>query len=224
LLKIRVSLCEGVIRLNANYLTATATIGYSGAWTPAMEKTTAIHTLPAAARDERAFEQIFKKYFKDLHAYACSMVKEKGVAEGIVQNVFLKIWERADTLNYQQATAPYLYRAVHNESINHLKHKKVRQAYDAYALKQQVYEKSSATSKVQLSELQQKISLALNDLPQQCRIIFQMSRFRDMKYQEIANELGISVKTVEAQMGKALKVLRKKLADYLPILLFTILQ
>jgi RNA polymerase sigma-70 factor (ECF subfamily) len=77
---------------------------------------------------------------------------------------------------------------------------------------------------VQLSELQQKISHALNDLPPQCRIIFQMSRFRDMKYQEIASELGISVKTVEAQMGKALKVLRKKLADYLPILLFTILQ
>jgi RNA polymerase sigma-70 factor (ECF subfamily) len=188
-----------------------------------MEKTTAIHTHPAAVRDERAFEQLFKKYFKDLHSYACSMVKDEAVAEGIVQNVFLKLWERAERLSEQQATAPYLYRSVHNESLNHLKHKKVRQAYDAYALKQQVYEKSSATSKLQLSELQQKISVALNDLPQQCRLIFQMSRFREMKYQEIAEELGISVKTVEAQMGKALKVMRIKLADYLPILIYTIL-
>ncbi len=204
-------------------MTATATIGYSGTWTHTMEKTTAIHTHPAAVRDERAFEQLFKRHFKDLHSYACSMVRDEAVAEGIVQNVFLKLWERSERLNEQQATAPYLYRSVHNESLNHLKHKKVRQAYDAYALKQQVYEKSSATSKIQLSELQQKISVALNDLPQQCRTIFQMSRFREMKYQEIADELGISVKTVEAQMGKALKVMRIKLADYLPMLIITIL-
>jgi len=188
-----------------------------------MEKTTANFTHPAAVRDERAFEQVYKKYFKDLHSYAWNLVKDEAIAEGIVQNVFLKLWERAENLNFQQAPAPYLYRSVHNESLNHLKHKKVRQAYDAYAMKQQVYDKSSATSKVQLSELQQKISVALNDLPQQCRTIFQMSRFREMKYQEIADELGLSVKTVEAQMGKALKVMRKKLADYLPILIFTIL-
>ena len=204
-------------------MTATATIGYSGTWTHTMEKTTANFTHPAAVRDERAFEQVYKKYFKDLHSYAWNLVKDEAIAEGIVQNVFLKLWERAENLNFQQAPAPYLYRSVHNESLNHLKHKKVRQAYDAYAMKQQVYDKSSATSKVQLSELQQKISVALNDLPQQCRTIFQMSRFREMKYQEIADELGLSVKTVEAQMGKALKVMRKKLADYLPILIFTIL-
>jgi RNA polymerase sigma-70 factor (ECF subfamily) len=188
-----------------------------------MEKTKANHSVSAAVRDERAFEEVFKKYFKDLHSYACSIVKDEGVAEGIVQNVFLKIWERGENLNFQNAPAPYLYRSVHNESLNHLKHRKVRNAYDSYAMKQQVYDKSSASSKIQLSELQQKISVALNDLPQQCRTIFQMSRFREMKYQEIADELGLSVKTVEAQMGKALKVMRKKLADYLPILLITIL-
>jgi RNA polymerase sigma-70 factor, ECF subfamily len=204
-------------------LTATATIGYSGTWTHTMETTTAIHTPTAAVRDERAFEQVYKKYFKDLHSYAHNLVKDEAIAEGIVQNVFLRLWERAENLNFQQAPAPYLYRSVHNESLNHLKHKKVRQAYDVYAVKQQVYEKSSASSKIQLSELQQKISAALNDLPQQCRTIFQMSRFSEMKYQEIADELGLSVKTVEAQMGKALKIMRKKLADYLPILIITIL-
>lgn len=189
-----------------------------------MQKAKPIVDSPAAiVRDERAFELVFKKYFKDLHSYACTMVKDNAVAEGIVQNVFLKLWERAENLNFQQAPAPYLYRAVHNESLNHLKHKKVRQAYDAFAMKQQFYDKSSAASRVQLSELQLKISVALNDLPQQCRTIFQMSRFRDMKYQEIADELGISVKTVEAQMGKALKTLRQKLADYLPIFLIAIL-
>lgn len=204
-------------------MTGTATISYFGTWTPTVKKATNIQTLPALVRDERAFEEVFKRYFKDLHSYAFAMVKDMAVAEGIVQNVFLRIWEKGENLNFGQAPAPYLYRSVHNESLNHLKHKKVRQAYDQFALKQQGYEKSSAGSKVELSELQQKIAEALNGLPKQCRTIFQMSRFREMKYLEIADELGISVKTVEAQMGKALKVMRRELAEYLPVLLFTIL-
>ena len=204
-------------------MTSSATIGFPGTWAPGMEKSSSIYTTISAARDERAFEQLFKKYFKDLHSYACAMVKDEAVAEGIVQNVFLKLWERADTLNYQQTPAPYLYRSVHNECLNHLKHKKVRLAYNQYLQRQPYHDKGSSVQKIQLSELQQKISIALAELPQQCRTIFQMSRFGDMKYQEIADELDISIKTVEAQMGKALKVLRKKLADYLPILLLTIL-
>lgn len=176
-----------------------------------------------AVRDERAFEQVFKQHFKDLHSYACAIVKNEAIAEGIVQNVFLKLWEKADSLNYQQSLIPYLYRSVHNQALNHLKHQKVKQAYDAYAVRQQHYDDGSAARKVQLKELQTRLTHALNDLPEQCRTIFQMSRFSEMKYQEIADELGISIKTVEAQMGKALKVLRVKLADYLPILLLTIL-
>jgi RNA polymerase sigma-70 factor (ECF subfamily) len=188
-----------------------------------MEKSATTHTMPHAVRDERAFEQVFKKYFKELHSYACALVKDEAVAEGIVQNVFLRLWEKADSLNYQNAPAPYLYRSVHNESMNHLKHRKVRLAYDAYAQRQASFEKNSPIQKIQLSELQSKISMALDELPQQCRTIFQLSRFGEMKYQEIATELGISVKTVEAQMGKALKILRQKLSDYLPILIITIL-
>ena len=69
-----------------------------------------------------------------------------------------------------------------------------------------------------LSELEQQINKALNELPEQCRTIFQMSRFEELKYQEIADRLGLSIKTIENQMGKALKILRVKLVDYLPIL------
>ncbi len=73
--------------------------------------------------------------------------------------------------------------------------------------------------KVQLSELQGRLDEALKDLPEQCRTIFQMSRFEELKYQEIADKLCISIKTVENQMGKALKILRVKLADYLPLVI-----
>ena len=75
-----------------------------------------------------------------------------------------------------------------------------------------------------VSELEKQISKALDELPEQCRTIFQMSRFEELKYQEIANKLGLSIKTVENQMGKALKILRLKLADYLPFLIAILLE
>lgn len=170
-------------------------------------------------KNEAAFEQVFKAHFKNLHAYACTIVRDAAVAEGIVQNVFLKLWERSEGLNIQSSVAAYLYRAVYNESCNQLKHQKVKQSYAQHA-QQSMSEaaKETASKKIALAELEQKIKTALNELPEQCRTVFQLSRFEELKYQEIADKLDISVKTVEAQMGKALKLMRIKLADYLPLI------
>jgi RNA polymerase sigma-70 factor (ECF subfamily) len=82
----------------------------------------------------------------------------------------------------------------------------------------------SAAKKVLAGELEKKLRKALNELPEQCRIIFQLSRFEELRYREIAEKLGISVKTVENQMGKALKLLRVKLVDFLPLLLLSLLN
>lgn len=166
-----------------------------------------------------AFEQVFKNHFKNLHGYAYTILKDEIAAEEMVQNVFCKIWEKKDLLNAETSIKAYLYRAVHNESLNYLKHQKVKAAYQMYAVQHMDTNESNASRKLMLWELEHKLYNALNELPQQCRTIFQMSRFQDMKYQEIANELNLSVKTVENQMGKALKILRTKLVDFLPILL-----
>jgi RNA polymerase sigma-70 factor (ECF subfamily) len=169
--------------------------------------------------EEAAFEEMFRLHFRRLYAYAITIVKEEVTAEEIVHNVFYKIWEKKGGIDIQTSVTAYLYRAVYNDSLNYLKHKKVKLAYAAHAVMQTKEESHSATSKIQLSELQQKLDAALSELPEQCRTIFQMSRFEDLKYAEIAGRLGISVKTVENQMGKALKILRTKLADYLPLLI-----
>jgi len=189
-----------------------------------MAHTTVTDTALLAVRNEQAFEQVFKSHFKELHSYACAILKDDAVAEGVVQNVFLKLWEKADTLQYQQSITGYLYRSVHNLALNHLKHQKVKQAYDVYATQKSIQQHETANRQLHLKELQYHFSEAMNELPEQCRTIFQMSRFREMKYQEIADELAISIKTVEAQMSKALKVLRVKLADFLPILMLTLLK
>ena len=181
----------------------------------------AIGTL-LAQRDETAFEQVFKTHFKRLHAYAFTILRDELEAEEIVQQVFFKLWERNENLSLTGSVSAYLYRAVHNESLNYLKHQKVRsnhQLHVAYSMKNEV---EHPAKKVITGELEKKIHTALNELPEQCRTIFQMSRFDELKYREIADKLGISVKTVENQMGKALKLLREKLVDFLIFILLFI--
>ena len=170
-------------------------------------------------RNEAAFEQVFKTHYKGLHAYAFSMLKDEDDAEEMVQQVFFKLWERSETLSFSGSIAAYLYRAVHNESLNFLKHQKVKaghQLHVAYSMKNK---SEQAHGKVTGKELENKFREALNEWPEQCRTVFQLSRFEDLKYREIANKLDISIKTVENHMGKALKLLRTKLVDFLPLLL-----
>ena len=175
-----------------------------------------------AVDKEVVFEKVFKEHFKALHAYAYTILKDEDDAEEIVQNVFFKLWEKREQMNEISSLKAYLYRATYNESLNFLKHTKVRAAYETY-IKSSMSEGDNAADKLGVKELQQKINKALNELPEQCRTIFQMSRFEEMKYREIAEQLKLSVKTVENQMGKALRVLREKLADVLPTLLIILL-
>ncbi|MBN8673965.1 MAG: RNA polymerase sigma-70 factor [Chitinophagales bacterium] len=182
------------------------------------------HTLTAqlAKRDSSAFEEVFKTYFKNLHAYACTILKDEADAEEAVQQVFFKLWERAEHLSFSGSVAAYLYRAVHNQCLNQLKHQKVKanhQLHVAYSMKN---ESVNGPVKMISKELEQKIREALNELPEQCRTVFQLSRFEEMKYREIADHLDISIKTVENQMGKALKQLRLKLVDFLTLLFLII--
>lgn len=169
--------------------------------------------------NEAAFEKVFKLYFKNLHAYAYTFIKEDIIAEEIVQNVFFRIWEKKDQLQIDESLKAYLYRSVHNESLNHIKHQKVKSSFQEH-YSNHTETSNDASNTMIAKELETQIQKAINELPQQCRIIFQLSRFEQLKYQQIADQLNISVKTVENQMGKALKVMRLKLVEFLPFLLF----
>jgi len=165
------------------------------------------------------FEELFKTHFNALNAYAFTILKDAHQAEEIVQQVFCKIWEKREDLSIHTSLKAYLYRSVYHDSLNFLKHKKVMAQYASYTVRQGERNAESSSEKVLASELQEKIRDAMNELPEQCRTIFQMSRFEHLKYQEIADVMGLSVKTIENQMGKALRVLRGKLAEYITLLL-----
>lgn len=169
--------------------------------------------------DDYAFEKLFKEHFKALHAYANVILKDEDDAEEIVQNMFLKFWEKRDLLNVQTSLKAYLYKCVYHDSLNFLKHQKIKTKYQDFAAYTMNEEHLPASSKIEMTELEYNLSLALNELPEQCRTIFQMSRFEELKYREIAERLGLSIKTIENQMGKALRILRLELADFLSLIL-----
>lgn len=176
------------------------------------------------AQNEKAFETVFKRYYKALHSYAFTIVKEEDLAEDIVQQVFFRIWQNAGNLRIQSSIAAYLYRSVNNESLNHLKHQKLVVAHQKETAQHMKEERDSAAGKILHKELEENIREALITLPEHCRTVFQLSRFENLKYQEIADRLGISIKTVENQMGKALKMLRIQLIDLLPFLIILIIS
>jgi RNA polymerase sigma-70 factor, ECF subfamily len=175
--------------------------------------------LAITAGNESMFEQLFRKYYQLLCNYGNSILKDLDEAEEVVQSVFMDIWEKKNDLQINISLKSYLYRMVHNRCLNKLKHEKIKEQYKVYTYAQTQNNPSNAIHLTLQNELQQSIEDAIADLPEQCRLIFKLSRFEELKYSEIAEQLGISIKTVENQMSKALKILRERLADYLVIYL-----
>ena len=171
---------------------------------------------------ETAFEMIFRTYYQPLCKYAYSFLNDKDEAEEVVQASFISIWEKRGELSIQTSLKSYLYRMVRNACLNVIKHEKVKQQHAQVQLAGGEPAQESSSQPVLASELEQKIYESMKRLPEQCRVVFQLSRFEGLKYQEIADQLDISVKTVENQVGKALKIMRTQLKEYLPLFLIFI--
>lgn len=166
----------------------------------------------------------FKTYYQPLCNYAYSFIRNRDEAEEIVQSAFLSVWEKRDSLDIKTSLKAYLYTMVRNTSLNVIKHEKIKQRYVGEALAFEERSHDSVAQKVLSSELEERIQHAMESLPEQCRLVFKLSRFEELKYSEIANQLNISIKTVENQMGKALKIMREQLKDYLPMLILILLS
>lgn len=168
-----------------------------------------------ALGDVNAFEMVFRTYYQPLCNYAYSFLQDKAEAEEVVQSVFLMVWEKREGLEIRTALKPYLYAMVRNACLNALKHQKVRQRHAGEVLSDGEEVHDPVTQSVISDELQRRIAEAMERLPEQCRLVFKMSRFEELRYADIARQLKISVKTVENHMGKALRLMREQLSDYL---------
>ena len=161
---------------------------------------------------------LFRSHFTGLCFFAQKYVKDIDTAKEIVQDAFLSLWEKRDTIDMDRQVKSYLTMIIHNKCTNYLRDNR---KFDTNILQIEnlldVPEYESTDSMV-TGELKGSIESAINELPEKCREIFVMNRYENLKYQEIADKLQISVKTVETQMSKALQHMRLRLAAYLTVL------
>jgi RNA polymerase sigma-70 factor (ECF subfamily) len=165
--------------------------------------------------DQAAFDAIFREWYAGLVRAAESMLRDRAVAEEIVQDVMLELWRRRESLDPHGSPKAYLYQSTRNRALNHLRHLQVQRKSELLMDRSESRE-ASAPSQLVAKEMEGALKEGLAALPPRCREVFELSRVRGLKYSEIAETLEISVKTVEAQMGKALRILREHLAPWLP--------
>lgn len=162
--------------------------------------------MPANAELYAIFETVFKEHYNMLANYAYSILKSKENAEDVVQDVFVKLWQNTPDVITTPQVKFYLVTATKNSCISFLR----RQAGRTFAQLEDAELHVRADQPVDTAH--QDITLVINNalamLPPQCLAIFKLSRFGKLTYQQIADELGLSVKTVENQMGKALRIMR----------------
>lgn len=167
--------------------------------------------------DEKALEAIFRTHYAGLVGFVRRYVKGTEIAEELVQDLFLKIWSRRGSLGEIDSVKTYLYRAARNTALNHLRRRKLEHEWvekeQAVVSEDPGHEGDESLSE---SELATAVRAAVDKLPPRCREVFLLSRDGGLTYGEIATSLGISIKTVETQMGRALKALRASLASYRP--------
>lgn len=161
------------------------------------------------------FYHLFHAYYAKMHRYAYTILKDNHLAEDIVQTVFLKLWEKGDKMLMEEKIGNYLYKTTHNLSLNYIRDQKVKEKYMREAAGVADPLVDHVNEEISASELSGHIRAVIKKLPEGCRAVFLKSRVEGKKYAEIAAEMNISVKTVEAQIGKALKIFREELKDYL---------
>jgi RNA polymerase sigma-70 factor (ECF subfamily) len=167
------------------------------------------------AGDIREFERLFMKYYDPLCLHAHKILNDMDTAEDLVQEFFYHFWKNRETFTLKFSLNAYLFHSILNNALHYLDHLAIRKNYAEKVFSEfQDMMLSHLQTDVDLNELEKAINETLQQMPERCSRIFRMNRFEGKKYREIAEILSISVKTVEADMGKALQIFRKSLKDY----------
>lgn len=172
--------------------------------------------------DETAFQETFEIYFKVLVLFATKFSLDKETAEDLVQDVFVKLYEQKDKLQFHSSLKAFLYQSVRNKCIDLIRSTKTREKHHVEIKAGTDVEGLNSEELMLQSELEEKIYHSIKQLPDQCQLIFKMNRFEGKKNQEIADELNISKRTVETQISKALKILREDIYPYLKTIIIAL--
>lgn len=162
---------------------------------------------------DRAIELLFRRYYAYTVKHVLRIIPDAGVAEDLGQEVFFELWKKREQIQIKSAVKAYLRRSATNKALNYLRDNKVVFT-DEERAPIQISKDISAQQDMEVAELEEFIQTVIDNLPDRCRIAFNLSRFENKSYQEIADLMGISIKTVENQIGKALKILRAAVSPF----------
>ncbi len=170
--------------------------------------------------DKKTFELIFNKFYNSLCLYSFGVVKDEEVSKEIVADVFLKLWQKRQQIEFIHGLKPYLFRSVLNASLDHLDTVKKNNQYQKVEITDKIkelvaYDGENIIDKLFLDDVEKDVEQAINNLAPQCKEIFCLSRFYQLTYEEISTKLNISINTVKTQMCRALESLREQLGRYL---------
>ncbi len=168
--------------------------------------------------DKKAFEELFFGYYPKLTVFAKKYVRNTDTAKEIVQDFFVRLFENRGKLNIQTSLKSYLYSSIKNSCLNYLNQQKLRASHAENIRIQNKDSVIDFSDTMEQTELEYRIWKEVSELPGQCQHIFNLSRKEGIRNKEIANQLGISIRTVETQISKALKILRTNLNQYLKII------
>ena len=174
-------------------------------------------------KDKADFEGLFKQHYSILCSYANKFLNDVDASEEVVQDLFCNLWNNREKLEISSIKS-YLFRSVRNSCYNLIKHINIREEYKAYNESEIKLEEDRVEDNINASELEQKIRETIDLLPAERKKVFIMSRFDGMKYREIAEKQNISIKTVENQMGKAIKFLKEQLSEYMILVSIAVLE
>jgi RNA polymerase sigma-70 factor (ECF subfamily) len=165
--------------------------------------------------EQNAFDAIFRAHYSHLVTFAQGLLRDRAPAEDAAQEVMLELWRRRAELVIHESLRAYLLRATRNRALNQLRHAKVERNAEPQLVGEESIS-AAGDGRLVAAELRHALTAAVAELPPACREVFELSRAHGLRYAEIASTLGISIKTVESQMGKALRHLRSRLAEWLP--------
>jgi RNA polymerase sigma-70 factor, ECF subfamily len=169
-----------------------------------------IELKPVTKEVDDLYKQLFYQYFQSLCSYALTIVRDADSAKDVVQTAYIKLWEKRNEINFNESARPYLYSTVYRLSLNVVRNHETRRGHHEEIKKTS---NPHQLNSLESNEISKRILATIEQLPERCKEVFCKAKFEGKKYAEVGEELGISVKTVEVQMGKALRFLREKLSD-----------
>ena len=163
---------------------------------------------------QSSFRQLFEHHFEPLCRFLAYYTTDHHMIEDVVQEVFVKLWEEREVLQIESIKT-YLYQSARNRMLNSIRDEKRRNALLEQWIQSEI-EKKRGEECFNIDEFSQRVESAINTLPDKCKNIFELHKKKKFTYQQIAEQLGISIKTVETQMGIALRKIREQLSVYYP--------